>query len=799
MSNEINTEDQFSTPSDILTIVQTIENSMLPRCADRALMNAQFNGSRPFDAETEKEFQVQINVNWLEGFKIAQSGILQINTALLDKERFANFRCIKGDPIKRGEWSEKLTNNIHKALKKGRSGKRWSYRLDERNTSLVGHGVGPFWWPNSYEWMPRPVALADLLIPTDTPLDMDDELGHFGINSWLSAFQLYKMTQSEKRDPGWDKSMAMSILKGMLRSNASFTPNYFDQPEKMESLWKQRSTYLNSDAVPKLKITTFYHQSPDDEGKWYRKIIVRENQSLPKETLDPDKFLYTSDKPFADNIDQILHVQFGDGSVVAPKKYRSVRGLFVLLYGVIDLMNRLRSQAAQHVFSNLVPLLRVDNPTDRDRPRMVTLQPYSVIEPGVSFVPNTERHQIDPRLVTEQMSEFRQLMSENSSSYVQDVDTGSSQPQTLGEAQIKLQAANRIVASMLSGAYRQEAFLYEEELRRFFMPVSGDPEVIRFQEDCKADGIPTELMETRCWNVEVTKAPGSGDQSLAIQEVTALLALSPQLDPTARRAVQRNYVSVISKNPDLANELVPPTEKKVDDGRKVASGFFGTLMQGVEVPLVEGIEQQSYIASMLASIDGVISQIKQTDNVGTQSQLVGLNMAMEDTKKHLQLLESDPNEKDFVTAAGKEIGKMENELKGFAQRQQEAAEKSQMDPAVEAQIHTDQVQAAQAMHAAELKNEQALQQSAQKFAQQMNQERAKFELQMQEMQTKTATEMAKQAAELQAFQTKTMTEMDALRAKTVADIQAQELKTAADVKAKKKMASAAPATPAKEA
>jgi len=264
-------QDQFSTPSDVLNIVTQIENSLLPRCSDRAIMNSIFNGSRPYSADEEAQFQIQINTNFLEGYKIAQAGILQMNTALLDKERFANFKCLKGDPNKRGEWTEKLTNNIHKALKEGRSGKRYATRMDDRNTALVGHGVGPFWFSNSYEWMPKFVALEDLLIPTDTPLDFDDELGHFGINSWISAWQLYKMTQGEKRDPGWNQKMAMNILKGMVRANVTFTPDYFDQPEKMESQWKQRSTYLNSDAIPKLKITTFYHQDPE-EGTWYRKI-----------------------------------------------------------------------------------------------------------------------------------------------------------------------------------------------------------------------------------------------------------------------------------------------------------------------------------------------------------------------------------------------------------------------------------------------------------------------------------------------------------------------------------------------
>ena len=427
---------------------------------------------------------------------------------------------------------------------------------------------------------------------------------------------------------------------------------------------------------------------------------------------------------------------------------------------------------------------------------MLTLQPYGVIEPGVSFIPNTERHQIDPRLVTEQMSEFRQLMSENSSSYVQDADTGSSQPQTLGEAKIKLQAANRIVASMLSGAYRQETFLYEEQLRRFFLPVSGDPEVIRFQEDCKRDGIPTEYMEVECWNVEITKAFGSGDQTLAESEVSQLLQLSPQLDPSARRSIQRSFIAVTTKNSDLANELVPPQANKVDSGRKAAEDCFGTLMSGAQVGLREGVEQESYVASMLASIDAVVAQIKSVDDMGTPQQVIGLNLAIQDVEQHLQLMEQDPNQKAFITAASKELGKIGNEVKAFQQRQEEKAKAGEQDPKAESEIHLAQVKGAQELHLTQEKHLQATSQKQQQFEQKLNQDQQAFSLKLQQ-----------QMSELEAYRQKTMTEIEALRSKTLTDIQGQEMKTQADikaqeektnadVKAKKKMAAATPAATA---
>jgi hypothetical protein len=351
-------------------------------------------------------------------------------------------------------------------------------------------------------------------------------------------------------------------------------------------------------------------------------------------------------------------------------------------------------------------------------------------------------------------------------------------------------------ATLLDAVYRQETFLYEEQLRRFFLPVSGDPEVIQFQKDCKRDGIPTEYMEVECWNVEITKAFGSGDQTLAESEVNQLLQLSPQLDPSARRAIQRSFIAVTTKNSDLANELVPPQPDKVDSGRRAAESLFGTLMSGSQVGLVQGVEQESYIASMLASIDAVVAQIKSVDDMGTPQQVIGLNLAIQDVEQHLQLMEQDPNQKAFITAAGKELGKIQNEVKAFQQRQEEKAKAGEQDPEAAAKIHTDQVAAAQSMHITEQKNAQTMQQSQAKFQQQMQQQQEKFAVEMQRMQTETANQMQKQQAELDAYKTKTLTELDALKAKTLADISAQEAKTAADVKAKKKMADAAPAAPA---
>ena len=802
--------DKYSTPSDCLKVINELEKSILTRSTDRALINTQFNGGRPFTPEEEEEHQIQVNANFLEGYKIAQNAITQMNGALLYKDRFFNVRCAGGQVTKRREWGEFFTINIHKPLKRKKSGRKFNNLMQNRNAALVLHGVGPVYWKNDHSWMPSFVALDDLLIPTDTPLEMSDELGHFGINAWITAWQLYSNTQLETT-PGWNKPMAMKVLQALL-SSQNFTPDYFNDygaPEKQESLWKQRSAYLNSDAIPKVKITIFFHQDPET-GKWWRKVLVRENQSITVQAINTNEFLFKSEYTFADSIEEVLHIQFGDGSVVAPFKYRSVRGLGVLLYSVIELMNRLRCQFTQHVFSNLVPLLRVENPQDQDRPKFLQMQAYSVVPQGVAFVRQEERHQIDPRLVETNMNEFRQLMTESSAAYVQDIDNGTGKEQTLGEAQIKLQSANRIVAGMLQSAYIQEGFLYEEIIRRFINPTNDEPEAVKFREACRRDQIPDELMaDPDNWIVEITKAPGSGDQTLAKQEVAALMGIAPQLDPTSQRKVRRDFIAVMTENPDKANDLVPEEQPTVTSGRKAAEDVFGTLMQGAPVGVREGIEQRDYVAAMLALMEAVVSRIHKTDDVGTPMDVIGLNTAAADVEQHIQILAQDPNEKEAVTAAGKELGKMMNDVKAFQQRQEEAAKASQQDPEVMAQLEMDKVAAAQDMHISEQKSQQAMQQKQATFEQKMNQDMQKHSLAMQQMSLDNQAAMQQAQADAQAQSLKVSSEIAAQRAKSEAEISLMlqkaeveianmQAKAEAEIANAKKRAEEAPEPAAKE-
>ncbi len=738
MPEPSNYKNAFSTVSDALKVVTTMEQSGRLRSADRAMIHAQMDGRAPYTPKEVEEYKIQFNVNKLGGYKIAMDANMQVNGALMNKDKFFTARCLKGKPEKRDEWGGTFTDAINFPMKKGRSGRRHLYLMMNRDASLVMDGIGALVWMNNYKWLPTFIPLQDLLIPEDTGLDLSEGLGHFGFNVYFTPRQLTEAVSGDKVDKGWNREFVRQIISSIpqVANSIPGMRETWAQPEVWEQIAKQHSTFLSSDVAGKVKITFIFEQDAET-GKWFRKVLYRktDNVSLPDGSADsttPDdtaKFMYDSGKtPFADDIEQIMHVQFGAGNVVAPLKFHSTRGLGTLLYAAVEADNRLYNQTLQATFFDLMQIFRIMNPTQQDRPKIIDLHAWGELEEGVSFIKSDERHKPDQRLLESTTAQNRQLIAESSASYTSDVDNGTQREQTLGEAQIKLQAANKLVSGLLGNMYWQEAFYYEEVKRRMLMRNPTDPDIVAFQKKCKTAGIPDDLMhDPDAWAVDVEKVFGAGDQTLAIQEVTALMAIVTQLDPSAQTIVRRKYIATITRNPDLARQLVPDNGNKVSEGNKAAEADFNTCMNGLQPQFTEGVEQQDYIMTMAEMMSGKIEQVKASPSqMGTPEDVAGLSMVSQCLQQHLQLLSQNVAMKQFVGAFEKLVGKMMNDVKAFAQRQQQAAqaeaEQHNQDPEAEAKVQALAANTAAKVHAAEVTTAQKLKQNKQLHDQKMRQD-----------------------------------------------------------------------------
>lgn len=722
---------RFSKSNKVWSLTEEMQLVERNRARDRAMIDNLMNGGRPYTPDEVKKYSITWNVNWQGGKRIIGDGNRQVNNALLHPGTL--FTCATEDaPLeKRDEYNFKFTELLHEPLQRGRSGRRHQWLGLNQNASTVMHGIGAIIWSNDFDLFARFVPLEDLLIPTNTYCDFSN-LRYFAVNMYLTPGELVDMTQRDKADKGWNKGLVRRILDALSSElySSDDRVDWVDRPEAAVEIHKQNQGLYYSDAVPKVKLRAFYFQSIETR-KWYRRVILRERIG-PVVPDDPDTdFVYDGgDTVFADHIEHILNVQYADASLVPPLMYHSVRGLGTDLFAPIEALNRLNNEFLEHVFEQLRMLFRIQDPADRDRLKHVLLQKFGFIPEGLSIVRRDERHQIESGLVEMAMGFLRQNLQENSSSFVQDQATRSDKTMTAREAMIRLNQANVMISGMLQMLYAQKSFYYEEVLRRACRKNSGDPVVKEFQRKVVDAGIPPRLLDASRWQITPERVLGGGDLTTAQTEANWLLENSPRYTPQAQQKILRLATVTMTQNYGLGEMLVPETPVTATSGALAAESRFGTLMQGVELSLIEAVEQSDYVVALLRMAMTKLQFIMQTDGVGTQQEVIGLAAVLSDAQKHVQIIAGNKENNQLVKILSDVIGRISNELKGMAQRQAEAKQAAGegADPKAAAEVQAELMKAQVKARLAEMSGMLKLEQKQQAHQQRMMQDMQRAEM-----------------------------------------------------------------------
>lgn len=749
------------------------------RATSRASINTLFNGQQPWNAEQVKKYHIKKNVNWQEGTNKLLDANRQVNSAFIPAGNFFTVTSRGGKVEKRDEHGQRFSLNANWTLKRGKTGKRHVFLLKNRNASVALHGPGVLMWMRSDRLLPKFVGLEDFLVPTDTSQDFCD-LMYCAVNVYPTIGEFFDWTHGKHVDKGWRKGVVNRILADTKIMNVpGFTSSdWINRPEAAAEVFKQNRMAFDSDSTVRIRLRLFFYYDTDKE-KWFRKIILRDstmNQSV-------DEFVYDSTEPWADELDHFLHVQYGDGSVVAPLKFHSVRGLGVMLYGPTWTINELRSSFIDHVQQNLQPLLRRSEPADRDASKVVELYPYSFVPDGVSFVKRDERHQIDARLAESGLSQMRQLMAENSSGFTSDIDTGTPKEMTAFEARARLNAASRQVASMLGMMYVLEVYYYEELVRRLCMENPTDPDIVKFQKKCKADGIPDDLMKPENWIITPERVLGAGDQTLAQAIAQTLFSVMNQFDPPAQKLIKRLFVSNLTENPDMAQIMVPDAEPEATDGVRAAENVFGTMMEsGIPVVPRKGIDHEGYVSSALSMLENRIQLIETTDGMGEPADLAGMSAVAKSIEEHIGIMAMDENKKQIVREFSDILGELNNMLVAFQQRQQEATDAAQPDPETQAKIAGMQALTEQKVAASEITTQQKVQQRDVGFRQKLQQQQAKMIQQQMEAKLKMQIEAMQASADTRIKQLEAQVNMMLKTVQAASDTENNRLKALATAK-----------------
>lgn len=760
----------FKDAGAVQDVVQQLRLALQPVMQNRTRINTLMNGNPPWTEEERNANRIYTNVPWLEGPRIMHNARQQLDAALLKPGRFFRATLDRGPKEMRQNWSDVITEEANRLLKRSR---RYKNKIKSTNAQVVLHGIGPSYWTNSYDPIPKAVGVDDVLVPSRTLVSLEN-LEFFGIYREWTYSELWDMTHGEARDPGWNMETVNSLLAQLkeMTLQPQFTGMRWLMPEKLEEDLKENSGWFYSSAAPTVFAWDFYCRGKDDETEeWKRKIVLDCQQGNFTEEFQADAqddFLYDSDQrkepSVASSHSEIAHWQFGNCSNVAPFRYYSVRSLGYLLYAVCRVQDMLRNKFTDATFETLLTLFRNVSDDDREKLEQVDLYHMGTVPDGLSFVTAAERHEVNENLVVALLSQNRQLMSESSSSYLPDVERGGRKtPETATAEMIRLNTSVALTSAMLGAVYDEKEDEDREIMRRLCIKGSKSKMAKDFQERVARRGVPAEMLDIEWMNIEPERVLGGGNQAMEVLQADRLMAIRPQLDPQAQRKVDRIFVLAnTSGDSDLADELVPMQPEKQTQGTEWASIAFSNLMQSLPVQMPREINPIEVIETWLAMAGQVTQQLQAIaqapeGDAMLAEKIAGIGFALTQVGQLVQMLAQNQSEiprakryQEVMEAINEATKPFVQELEKRAQEKAAAGQGPGIPPETQGKIAAMQIEA---QARARIKEEDSAQKRKHKdaaFFEENQRRNATTAADLQEQAVQAQTDVAKKDIETEA-------------------------------------------------
>lgn len=705
----------FAKAGQIQSVIQNMVQADIFRGQNRADINRLFNGAPPYTPREQVENRIDFNVNDLSGTRIIHQARQTWVNAFQKPNRYFDVNLDIGPTFKRQQWGETISKYINRTMKRSMS---YTHYLENKFAATVLHGIGPGVWSREGSWCPMPKGPEDILVPLNTLTSLEN-LSYFAINMTMNAQELARLKRGNSVK-GWNQPFLQSILE-KLGEQVNFQMgdvpfNQWQFPEKVETYFKENSAWLGTDAVPTIRCWDFYFKDVES-GNWNRRIVVDPNTVAIQGMTSFDEFLFDpGDMNYGTSVSKIMHVMFADGCVVAPFRWHSVRSLGYLLYTVCHAQNRIHSKFLSAVLESMQWYFRNVPDGDEERLERVDLHHLGVIPQGLTWVLPNERHQVNDALVSAAFSRNRQLMSEAASSFVQDSNDGTQKELTATEVMARVNQASALLGSMLTRGYVYQTSEYREIARRFCELDNDDCKQFRMK--CQSEGVdPSVFKDLDAWEITPVKVMGSGNKMLQVAQAQQLMGAYDRFDPNGKRIVLRLFAEANTDDSQLSDQIAPLNMPEPSTAVEKATMSWGTLMDGKQVILTRGFNVIEYIQTLLTMLAQDVALYNQSGQTPSPEKVQGYATVIANLKLYIAQLAQDPGEKQRVKEFNDVLGQIENFVKAFYQRNQEAAQAQAQDgnSEVNATIQAKIIAAQTDAKIAEAKAAQKLEHNQQKF------------------------------------------------------------------------------------
>ena len=658
------------------------------RGINRALISSLANGDPPDPEETELT-----NFSSLQHTQLLHESRLTFNNGFFQQGQY--ITCYTDHPKapahKRDMWAKIVEKEANRPLIETVD---YFAALRSKFALLVLHGIAPAIWRNSYEVIPDPLSVSDVLTPINTLVGFKN-LPILVVRKSFTSGEFNDLVVAPKRDPGWNMPFVkrcMAWVDEQMKNGMDSRYNEFYNPEKWAEEKKQESGWYGADRAPTIDVFDIYCKV---EGGWQRRIIIdswsnsgptssqpnskpeRKNRRGIDETK-ADDFLFTSrENVVATSWQEILSCQYADLSAVAPFMHNSVRSLGWLTYAQCHVANRLMCRIYDSGFEQLMQYFQVNSKDDVQRALKVELAHMGFIDPTIKMIPAAERWQPNSNFIELVVGMNQQNISEASRGWTQQMTPGNERTEkTKGQYMAELQQTTAMVGAALNQAYIYQKFEDREIFRRLLINPSKDPLARDFRQRCLRKGVPEYLLEdASSWNVEHEKMMGQGNQTLEMMVATQLHQLM-QGDPHGMNITGRNLVIALTHNPQMALELYPDQQAKVTNSTQEASHNAASLLQSVPVGRLPDRNSIEYIESMLKILGGRV-QLGMKSGMVDPKELQGMQAIAQDIGQEIKILSGNKDEVKKSKEYSGMLSKMMNQIKAFGQRLQAAQKKQQ--------------------------------------------------------------------------------------------------------------------------
>ena len=692
--------------SKMREIVWQLKTDDEKRAQNRAAINHEFNGGAPYTQQEANENGIYTNVQPLMAPRLAHDARRQLDRARASTGSFFDLSIDFGPPDKQKLISKFVSRAINKEL---RECLRFTELLRGMDANVVLHGRSPVLWDDSMDPIPTMLAIEDFKVPTDTYIDFSN-MSHFAVYMPLSAAELMSKVNRKRVNPGWNVKYVKRIIQQLTKDVLETSESDEEFPEKLVEDMKQNGGYYASDRVPTAKCWAFFQLV--DEGKTRRWEMSIFEDPTTTEGSDPLRsvrdfkgdFLFQQKTDFAEDLKHLIHCQYADGSNVPPFRYHSVRGLGYMLYPVMRLFDRYFCRAMDANFEAMNQLFKNVGEEDRERLQHVQLANFSVLPTGVQYVPANERYTVNHNVMNAAFSMLRQFISENSASFTQDTDSGTSKEMTATEAMARVQQSTALVGSMLGmqATYRQ--FLFTEICRRFCIPNSRCKMVRDVREKMRAIGMPDDVFDFDRWDVYVGSTIGGGNKTLELAQTGEMFASRAAFPPQAQRMILKDFALARYENPSKVEQMLPDDQQPPSGSQMLAENHIGTLLDGIQVSVPPSVNLDEYAGALMQMLGMRVGQIAQTGQTPVAETVLGMQVALQHISGILEFIAQDPMKTDQMRGAMQQLKQIGAQIDNWAQEIQSQQGQAQLTPEAQSKIISSRILAE---NQAQIKNAQA--------------------------------------------------------------------------------------------